>query len=194
MLAFNSSALYAGFRILRLTENMRLSSLRNDPNATETELHFPDYLLRLGEGRLETAEDGMVKLPESVPKVLYIDTLCSAVLDGLESNYSDVSWLISRAILSNNRIIEINSKVGSRLPGSYKTFLSADSVKDEDQNGLRYTAELLNNLNRGKSLPDRLIQLKEGFVVTLFAICALRMDMSMVRGTFWSRRRAVFCT
>ncbi len=47
-----SSALYAGFRTLRLTENMRLSSLRNDPNATETALQFPNYLLRLGEGRL----------------------------------------------------------------------------------------------------------------------------------------------
>ncbi len=52
-----SSALYAGFRILRLTENMRLSSLRNDPNATETALQFPNYLLLLSEkGVSETAE------------------------------------------------------------------------------------------------------------------------------------------
>ncbi len=85
------SALYAGFRILHLTENMRLSSLRNDPNATETALQFPNYLLGLGEGRLESAEDGTVELPESVQKVLDIDTLCSTVFDGLESNYSDVS-------------------------------------------------------------------------------------------------------
>ncbi len=55
-----SSALYAGFRILGLTENMRLSSLRNDRNATETALQFPNYLLRLGERCPETAEDGMV--------------------------------------------------------------------------------------------------------------------------------------
>ncbi len=95
-----SSALYAGFRILRLTENMRLSSLRNDPNATEAALQFPNQLLRLGEGRLETAEDGMVELLESVQKVLDIDALCSTVFDGLESNYSDASGLTSRAILS----------------------------------------------------------------------------------------------
>ncbi len=63
-----SSALYAGLRILRLTENMRLSSLRKDPNATETALQFANYLLRLGEGRLESAEDGMVEFPESVQK------------------------------------------------------------------------------------------------------------------------------
>ncbi len=63
-------SMQACFRILPLTESMLLASLRNDPNATETALHFPDYLLRLGEGRLETAEDGMVELPESVQKVL----------------------------------------------------------------------------------------------------------------------------
>ncbi len=78
---------------------MRLSSLRNDENATERALQFPNYLLHRGEGRLETAEDGMVELPESVQRALDIDTLCSTVFDGLESNYSDVSWLTSRAIL-----------------------------------------------------------------------------------------------
>ncbi len=80
-----SSALYSGFRIMRLMENMRLSFLRNDPNATETALQFPNCLLHLGEGRLESAEDGMVELPESVQKVLDIDTLCSTVFDELDS-------------------------------------------------------------------------------------------------------------
>ncbi len=78
-----SSELYAGFRILGRTENMCLSSLRNDPNATETALQLPNYLLRLGEGRMETAEDGMLELPESVQKVLDIDALCGTVFDGL---------------------------------------------------------------------------------------------------------------
>ncbi len=46
-----SAALYAGFRILCHTENMRLSSLRNDPNA----LQFPNYIFYLGERGPETA-------------------------------------------------------------------------------------------------------------------------------------------
>ncbi len=54
-----SSALHACLRILRLTGNIRLSSLQNDTNATETALQFPNHLLRLGEGRLEIAEDGI---------------------------------------------------------------------------------------------------------------------------------------
>ncbi len=47
----------------------------------------------------------------------------------------------------NLRLIEINAKVGSRFAGSYKALLSADSVEDEDQNSLRYPADLLNILN-----------------------------------------------
>ncbi len=53
---------------VKSSANMGLSSPRNDPNATETVLQFPNYLLRLVEGRLETAEDGMAELPDSVQK------------------------------------------------------------------------------------------------------------------------------
>ncbi len=95
-----SSALYADFRTLRLTENMRLSSLRNDPHASDTALQFPIYLLRLGEGPLEESEGNMVELPESEQNVLDVDALCNSVFESLESNHSDASWLISRAILS----------------------------------------------------------------------------------------------
>ncbi len=63
-----SSALYAGFRILHVTQNMPLSSLQNDTNATERALESPNYVFHLGEGRMEKAEDSMVELPESVKK------------------------------------------------------------------------------------------------------------------------------
>ncbi len=89
----------------------------NDPNATERALQFPNYLLHLGEGRLESAEDGMVELPESVPKVLDIDTLCSKVFDGLESNYSNVSWLTSRAILSTKKLEAYTNKTPKSAQG-----------------------------------------------------------------------------
>ncbi len=92
------SALYAGFRILRLTENMRLSSMLNDPN--EKALEFQSYLFRLLKVRLEKAKESMVKMPESVHKVLDIDTLCSAVFHGLELNSFYVNRLTTRAILS----------------------------------------------------------------------------------------------
>ncbi len=82
-----SSALYVDFRILLLTENMRLLSLRNDPHTSETAVQFPSYLLRLGEGRLTESEGNMVELPESVHKVLDVDALCNSVFEGLESNH-----------------------------------------------------------------------------------------------------------
>ncbi len=64
-----SSALSANFRILHLTEKLRLSSLLNDPHASETALRFPSYLLRFGEGSLEESEENMVEHVESVRKV-----------------------------------------------------------------------------------------------------------------------------
>ncbi len=73
-------------------------------------------------------------------KVLDIDTLCSTVFDGLESNYSDVSWLASRAIsvhekLEAHRNKRLEPKLGSRFSGSYKTFLSADAVETRTRTG-----------------------------------------------------------
>ncbi len=106
----------------------------------------------------------MVELPKSVQKVLDVDALCDSVFEGLESNQSDLGWLISRTILStkNSGLIRINAKVGS-----YKTFLSSHTVEVEDQNELRYPVELLNSLNGGSSLPDQHLQLKKGLIVML---------------------------
>ncbi len=42
--------------------------------------------LRLGEGRLETAQDGIMELHESVQKVLDIETLRSTVLAYFKSD------------------------------------------------------------------------------------------------------------
>ncbi len=95
-----------------------------------------------------------------------------------------MSWLTSRAILSakTSRLIEINAKVGSRFPGGYKTFLSADSVEDEDSNGLRYPAELLNSLTGGSSLPEHRIQLKKGFIVMLLrSVCPQKGHVNRAR-------------
>ncbi len=79
-------------------------------------------------------------------------------------------------------LIEINAKVGSRFPEIYKTVLSADSVEDEDQNGLRYSAELFNSLNGGSSLPDHRIQLKKVFMVMLLRnLCPQKGHVNVAR-------------
>ncbi len=80
-----------------------------------------------------------------------------------------MGWVTLGAIFStkNSRLIDINAKVWSRFPGSYKTFLSADTVEREDQNGLRYPVEILNSLTGGSSLPNHRLQLKKEFIVML---------------------------
>ncbi len=86
-----SAALYAGFRILGLTENMRLSSLRNGPNVTQTDLQFPNYLLRPEKSVWKQRMIAWWSFLSRWKKVLDIDALCSTVFHGLESNYSDLS-------------------------------------------------------------------------------------------------------
>ncbi len=82
-------------------------------------------------------------------KVLHTDGFRTSVFEGLESNQSDAGWLTLRAILStkNSRLIEINTKVESMFPGSFKTFLSAGTVEEDDQNSFRYPVEVLNCLH-----------------------------------------------
>ncbi len=82
-------------------------------------------------------------------KVLHTDGFRTSVFEGLKSNQSDAGWFTLRAILStkNSRLIEINTKVGSMFPGSFKTFLSAGTVEEDDQNSFRYPVEVLNCLH-----------------------------------------------
>ncbi|CDF37673.1 unnamed protein product [Chondrus crispus] len=47
-----ASPLYRECRFLRLTENMRLAALRADPAADVEALNFPEFLLSVGEGRI----------------------------------------------------------------------------------------------------------------------------------------------
>lgn len=68
-----------------MTENMRLKTLRKDPHASTSALEFPEYLLRLGEGRLPTSQGDLVELPEAVSKVCTVEQL-----GDVSDRYSDI--------------------------------------------------------------------------------------------------------
>ncbi len=129
-----ASELFAQFRILRLSENMRLEQLGRDPHADPTTLEYPDFLLRLGEGRLEETGDNDVLLPSYVNTSETLSELCSSVFESIEEHWNDTDWLTSRAVLvtKNVKLGDINEMVGSRIPGEIKTYRSADSVENND--------------------------------------------------------------
>ncbi|CDF39624.1 Helicase-like protein [Chondrus crispus] len=165
-----ASPLYRECRFLRLTENMRLAALRADPAADVEALSFPEFLLSVGEGRLQGEQrPEWISLPQSVAFEHTIRNLCLKVFQGIRDNHADPAWLTKRVILTtkNRPLEEVNEVIGNMIPGSYRTYLSADKVENEDTNALIYPTEMLNTLTAGSALPDHKLKLKKGFIVML---------------------------
>ncbi|CDF41007.1 ATP dpendant DNA helicase [Chondrus crispus] len=92
-----ASPLYRECRFLRLTENMRLAALRADPAADVEALNFPEFLLSVGEGRLQGEQrPEWISLPQSVAFEHTIRNLCLKVFQGIRDNHADPAWLTKR--------------------------------------------------------------------------------------------------
>ncbi|CDF40018.1 unnamed protein product [Chondrus crispus] len=165
-----SSPLYRECRFLCLTENMRLTALQGDPAADVEALNFPQFLLSVGEGRLQCDQrPEWISLPQSVAFEHTIRNLCLKVFHGIRDNHADPTWLTKRVILTtkNRPLEQVNEVIGNMMPGPYRTYLSADKVESEDTNALIYPTEMLNTLTAGSDLPDHKLKLKKGFIVML---------------------------
>lgn len=167
---------------------MRLEVLRKDPNAETEALSYPDYLLKVGEGWLESNENESVKIPKSVNIVQSSSELIDAVFNGLKFKHKDCEWLTSRAILAptNKRLTMVNEEVSEKFSGQPCKYLSADSVcldePDHRKDGeLKYPTEFLNYLETGSALPGHEIVLKKGFPVMLLR--NIRQSDGHVNGT-----------
>ena len=84
--SIEGSRLHEKFRILKLFENMRLQQLRIDPSADAASLECSDFLLRLGEGRLQATDEDDVTLPPYVNTASSLQDLCDSVFEGIERN------------------------------------------------------------------------------------------------------------
>ncbi|CDF77418.1 ATP dependant DNA helicase [Chondrus crispus] len=165
-----SSPLYRKCRFLCLTENMRLAALPADHAADVEALNFPQFLLSVGEGRLQCEQrPEWISLPQSAAFEHTIRNLCLKVFHGVRDNHADPTWLTKRVILTTkNRLLEqVNEVIGNMMPGPYRTYLSADKVESKDTNALIYPTEMLNTLTAGSALSDHKLKLKKGFIVML---------------------------
>ena len=187
-MSLKSSFIFQELRVMHLTENMRLQALKEDPNADHEALQYPDYLLRIGEGRQRKDEKSYIDLPKSITVVQSSGELIDSIFPNLAVKYNDTEWLISRAILAttNSKLKNLNDEVIERFPGKHRSFLSADSVisdnpEDQKEMELKYPPELLHTIETGSSLPDHEISLKKGFVVMLLR--NIRQNCGHVNGT-----------
>ncbi|CDF37017.1 ATP dependant DNA helicase [Chondrus crispus] len=92
-----ASPLYRECRFLRLTENMRLAALRADPAEDVEALNFPEFLLSVGEGRINGQQrpEG-ISLQQSVAFEHTIRNSCLKVFQGIRDNHADPAWLTKR--------------------------------------------------------------------------------------------------
>ena len=149
---------------------MRLAALRADPAADVEALNFPEFLLTVGEGRIQGEQRSeWISLPQFEAFEHTIRKLCLKVFQGIRDNHADPTWLTKRVILTkkNRPLEQVNEIVGNMILGPYRTYLSAGKVENEDTNALMYPMELLNTLTAGSALPDHKLKLKKGFIVML---------------------------
>ncbi|KAJ9567035.1 hypothetical protein OSB04_003001 [Centaurea solstitialis] len=123
-----------------------------------------DFLLRVGTGDEESLDGNLIRIPDDMA-IPYTnkndskDAMIDAIFFSLQTNGTDSSYIISRAILTtkNEHLIE-------RFCGEEKVYYSFDETED-DKNSL-YPVEFLNSLNVG-GLPPHYLRLKIGCPIML---------------------------
>ena len=99
-MCLKSTVIFSELHVQRLTENMRLKALKEDPNAETAALKYPEYLLGVGGGRLKLDEDSNIYLTLSINVVQSSSELIDAIFGDISAKYSDTECLTSRAMLA----------------------------------------------------------------------------------------------
>ena len=170
------SPLYSHFKEFKLDQNMR-----TDPE----ELQFSEYILKLGEGK----EDNFKEINESSVKIpdQYLvpdrDTLIQKVFPNLENSGADAADYVEGTIYTplNKNMLNINSICIRRFPGEKKTYISNDTILQEDQRDA-LPEEFLNSLTPS-GMPDNKLILKEGAPVMLLRNLQAGPDSNLRNGT-----------
>ncbi|XP_054269201.1 ATP-dependent DNA helicase PIF1-like [Macrosteles quadrilineatus] len=157
------SVLWSHIEQYHLVQNMRVS-LHNDCDARQ----FSGDLLKIGEGRMKTDQHKMISFPENFGHmVASAEELIASVFPDLQNNHYDPEWLSCRAILApkNDDVNKINSKIMNIIHGEVKSYLSIDSITEEEQ-ALHYPVEFLNTLEL-PGIPPHKLELQLGIPVIL---------------------------
>ena len=167
----NQSPLWPHFKILRLTENMRVHA-----SGDQLLEKFDSWTLSLGNGDV-----GYADIPEEmVATKISSNTKANSMLEGqameefvqkifpnIDTNIHDKNWLNGRAILctTNKEVSMVNEMVSSMLPGNQQMYGSADELQNNDDI-LRFNVEYLNSLTPN-GFPPHNLPLKPGMPLML---------------------------
>jgi hypothetical protein len=186
----NSSALWDHVRVLRLTENMRVT--RTDPLSQG----FVEYLLRIGNGTEPTESVGQIDDCVRIPSYCVFNPspsddpdssekeLIRAIYGGIGKQILTPSSLTESAILAplNADVDKLNSLATEMLTSDQSaTYFSQDSIVDEDDPAAAtFTPEYLNSLNPS-GIPPSTLCLKVGQPIVLLR--NMNPERGMCNGT-----------
>ena len=177
----NNSYLWPYFKILKLTENMRLKQYNRTEEEKNEIVTFSKWILNVGDGiaegikDLENEDATWVKIPkkyilhyESNP----IEKISSLVYDNLNIYFNNIEYLKERAIITprNKTADEINNYILSLIPEQEKCYYSYDTIASSSENidelNLLYPQEFLHTLNFN-GIPPHELKLKLGTPIML---------------------------
>ena len=160
------SPLWQIFETFPLRENMRARLAGGDSRDIQS---HADWLLQIGDGSLPMDDSENINIPPDYVIDSDVPTIINWVFANLESNYTDLEWMGSRAILApkNSAVDHLNEEITRRFPGETITLFSADQVREEDVEGrLNIPIEYLNALN-ASGLPPHKLTVKIGMPLIL---------------------------
>ncbi|XP_071712818.1 uncharacterized protein [Rutidosis leptorrhynchoides] len=179
--SLNSSYIWDHVTVLKLTINMRLSSVPLGTSREQKKMEdirkFANWLLNIGDGNVNPTDDGIsdVEMPEDVlinnvhdP----IGSIIASIYPDYLQNLGNPTYYQERAILAptHEYVNVINDRMMESLDGEARTYLSSDNIchssRDADFNRELYTIDYLNSIRIG-GLPKHALTLKVGVPVTL---------------------------
>ncbi len=129
---------------------------------------FSRWLLSIGDGDSAGDEHLSEDILEIFQDLLSTGKIVGEIY-GKSLSAADMHQFSNRAILSpkNEHVDQINARVLEILQGDLVTYLSSDSIEDQnDQDNNNYPIEFLNGLNPS-GMPPHSLQLKVGAIIML---------------------------
>ena len=153
--SLKSSKVWGKFKILPLHSNMR---------TVDSEVSFPEWLLRIGNGDNESCEE-FGQDSTRIPRQCLSRDVVFDCFAGISS--TNINDYVSTAILTplNEDCLLLNHEIIELMDGEKREYNSIDSVRCDDQDEQRnYPTEFLNSLTPSGMPPHNLI-LKVGAIV-----------------------------
>ncbi|XP_019184363.1 PREDICTED: ATP-dependent DNA helicase PIF1-like [Ipomoea nil] len=163
-------------KVLRLTQNLRLSSVPNGGNRQALQ-EFADWIANVGDGKLGGRNDGFAEV--EIPKHMLlssggddIKTIVHSTFPMFANGNTDPEHLLGRAILAPTLDVvnAVNDYMTELHNAESRSYYSSDAVcKVDGDNGIFgdvHTPEFLNSI-RVSGLPNHTLTLKIGSPVML---------------------------